>query len=605
MAHKLGPGIISGVVSEDGIPKAGAIVSIYDRDTGSLVKRVPCGPAGEYTVSGLNPLTDSYYVVAKDDDGATRKNALIQDYVQPINGAVGSSYDANWYIQIKKLSPMFVTVGLPRNSTGQFQNIHVSSTQAGDQLHGGSLVTGSVTTSAQTTLLGAPNLQLVTMASGHIRNYGGSEYYNSGRVSLGLTVSGSLFAIVDTTANINIMLVGKGSYKLTSMTLTSFVISVDCTFALANATLLTYTIPVGAGRSGLHSIGCVYDSSAGGSIKIILDGVEVASTTNPTERIPYSINQNAQAGQMMWDRLAITGKPFNDTSDSTPTGGNGKFVICSYFVAELTTPQFLELHNAFFLAQPPVLTGYAKEVALDYPVAFYPLTVAGKSSADDRFKPVNAAARMPHASFIDMVSTSGIIPADPISCPVLGEAGLLFNGTYCLRSEMDDSQNAFLPNGLNQWTFSMEAWIRIDQTLVNNAYIAGFKNFSSDTMNQGWFVTPTNTISTFNRSTANDTVSFTPALTTGVWYHVVVTTDRIIGEAKLYLNGTLVDTKATGLTSVVNSGIYGQIVIGGDVTLKTRAITSVMYGGIFGVAFYPSVLTAARIQAHYDSRLIA
>lgn len=618
MAHKVGTGIITGVVSEDGVAKANAMVCVYDRDTNQLVYRGKCGPTGEYTFSGLNHNTDSYYVMVQDDDGAIKKNALIQDYVQPVNGAVGSQFDANWYIAFKELNPLYLAAGVELNSKQQLAALNISASSEGVAA-GGYLTSGAMVLSAQSTLLGALGLNKVDVSAGFLladcasQHYGWSQQHYP--VSGGFTIENSLFICADTAKPFSMANRSNGSngYVYSYLTLSSaFVIS--CVVGISSANqqqvLMSYTIPAGAGRSGLHSICYTLDSSVGGVSKLYFDGVEVASYTAVSDIKPHPTANPISTGYDggMFGGLALGGYYLSSVGESVFPAGTFTFTVAAIYQKQLTLSEVQSLHDSLYVASAPKLTGYRKEVALDFPQMFYPLCTKEQGGrTGDMFVPYARNRKFPVAD--NRLLTYFEEPVLGEQTPVNGMYGTRFNKNGMYEVDSQSRNNFINPIGLGPWFYSVELWLKLEATPTEKEYILSSRTRGNDAMLSSIWVTTSRTLEVYSASASNDTVSFTPVLNVGDWYHVVVTMDRATGNALLYLNGTLADTKATGLTAltlayVLNYGGQGSLSIGGDrptVLSKSNLINASM----MGLAIYNRILSAARIQAHYDSRLIA
>ncbi|MFZ4537179.1 hypothetical protein [Propionivibrio sp.] len=111
MPHKPGIGAIFGIVAEDGVAKVDSPVRLYDRTTGQLVRAVTTNVDGGYVFSGLDETTSDYMVLAVDNDGANKKNALVYDYITPMPAAQGESFDGNWQVVVGKYAPIMWACG--------------------------------------------------------------------------------------------------------------------------------------------------------------------------------------------------------------------------------------------------------------------------------------------------------------------------------------------------------------------------------------------------------------------------------------------------------------------------------------------------------------
>lgn len=74
-------GILSGTVKEQGVLQANAIVSVYYRPNGNLVKRVRTDAGGNWSVPLLDKSVADYYAIAQTESAF---NAVIYDKLQPV-----------------------------------------------------------------------------------------------------------------------------------------------------------------------------------------------------------------------------------------------------------------------------------------------------------------------------------------------------------------------------------------------------------------------------------------------------------------------------------------------------------------------------------------
>ena len=102
MPHKPGTGAIFGVVSEEGVAKEGAPVTLLDmrREEGigkaRIIARQLTAADGGFVFNGLNTAYSDYAVFATDEDGVEPKNALIRDRITPVPAHSGSTWLFNW-----------------------------------------------------------------------------------------------------------------------------------------------------------------------------------------------------------------------------------------------------------------------------------------------------------------------------------------------------------------------------------------------------------------------------------------------------------------------------------------------------------------------------
>lgn len=614
MAHKVGTGIVTGVVSEDGIPKAGAIVTIYDRDTNKPVYRAECGPTGEYTFSGLDHTTDTYYVMVQDDDGVVKKNALIQDYVQPINGAIGSSFNANWYIETKKHNPVFLIAAQEYTSKLQIDSSLMSCYTGQNVGHGGALAAGTLTLAAQTHMAGAPDLKSVVVTTGYLQLFN-SAYY-SAIIQNALPVSGSIektcIYIVDVTKPSQVMQrpLATNQYNYLHFSLSSaFLITVKFAASSGSATtLLTYTIPAGAGRTGFHSISTSFSTESGGIYKLYFDGVEVATGTNAGADISAfgSVNYGNPALVNNLGYTSIAGYAINNDGSFADTSANLGFSFMAIFDKYMQLAEITEILDSLNVVSPPKATGFRKEVALDTPQIYFPLNDTEQDTFKEGF--VNSVERQKMPIPPMVLKSISDKPLIGKITPVLGQYGTRFSGNSLLEYGDGEKFSTVCPVGPGAWFFSYEAWVKLAAIPTTQGNIMTFRDIITDNEISTFHITTNRQVSLFFRSTVNDTVTFTPVLNVDEFYHIFVTIDRPAGQALLYLNGVLVDTKSCGLTAITHASVTygraGRFTIGGEKLVSGRTRNKIN-ATLFGLAVYNRVISAARIQAHYDARLIA
>lgn len=131
-------GAIYGIVSEEGNIKVGNEVVLMDHATLSIIAKTTTDQYGGYMFCNLDPNKTDYMLFTVDNDGVTPKNALIKDYVQPVQSANGVS-GGNFLGVLDALAPTQSGVPMFRNggTAGSTIGCHVS------RMHGGSHTTGS------------------------------------------------------------------------------------------------------------------------------------------------------------------------------------------------------------------------------------------------------------------------------------------------------------------------------------------------------------------------------------------------------------------------------------------------------------------------------
>lgn len=131
---------------------------------------------------------------------------------------------------------------------------------------------------------------------------------------------------------------------------------------------------------------------------------------------------------------------------------------------------------------------------------------------------------------------------------------------------------------------SLEAWVK--PTDRAGFYSVIFKGTTGDFL---WYLTSSNGLQVFQVANGTSVTSAT-APATGSWSHIVVTYDG--AHATFYVNGTP-DTPLTLSSSVPQSA--------SALYLGTKAGAASFKGQIAQVAAYGTVLSSARVAAHYNA----
>ena len=602
MPHSSGSGIITGIVSEDGAPKINTVVSVIDRTTNELVKQTFTGSSGEYSINNLNPDVSDYAVFAKDEDGAIRKNALMQDYVQPADGAIGSVYSYNWFKKLREFSPIILFAPIDYSSTEGFTAIHASSYGNINPVLGA----GSVSLIAQTDILGTPDLKLASVVSGTISSTCGTYYDWSFPGVQGGSQRPTISCVwgVDTTTPQSFKFLGSAGYGILGIRLSaSFVITVDRHYSTNTITALTYTIPAGAKRSGNHVIGLSIDFL--GDMTLYLDGQQVATTSAyAAYQDPYAFSS---AGGIPRYSMVI-GADGNINGNTSPPAGTFKVFLGGAFDQFFTADQHLDIYNSLFVASKPVVTGYRKEVCTDTPSYYYPLDKFNQEIVYDGFTPPAPLLRRKQP--IIGLLAHGSLPTAKKS-PVIGYQASYFDGNTMYRSPKYVAGLLHAPLGFGRYDWGVEAWVNLASTPTVRGTIISHNNYTA--RYQTVSINSARKVEVLITATVVNTITFAQVLDLNTDYHIFVRVRKTAGVAELFINGTFSESIAISPTIATLASISaattsfataGNISIGGWSDLYEK-VTDGFNGNLFGVAVYHRNLSDARIAAHYAARNVA
>lgn len=159
-----------------------------------------------------------------------------------------------------------------------------------------------------------------------------------------------------------------------------------------------------------------------------------------------------------------------------------------------------------------------------------------------------------------------------------------------------DGSNDYLDLGSSNWFapatsgFTWEGWF-YHQSVQS---YARYFDFNSTTGTLDMLLARNNLDTQHRFDTGGSFASFTCASQLGAWHHLVITCTAG-GSAKFYVDGTLVNTISVGAptnTNRVNKWVGRSTSSGGDPYFQ---------GGVTQVAVYHSVLSGARVAAHYTA----
>jgi len=217
----------------------------------------------------------------------------------------------------------------------------------------------------------------------------------------------------------------------------------------------------------------------------------------------------------------------------------------------------------------PASAAYKDEVLADNPVAYY------------RFEETSGTTAKDSANSNDGTYMNGVLINQP-SAATLGRAAS-FDG-------IDDFVST--PRTVST-DFTLEAWIKTNaSSLTGSQAYEGNGLLWSDVGGAGndFAMAMLNDGLSFFTGNPDITVTSAKAINDGRWHHLVATRAEGV-NVEIFVDGVSRGTAATNNSPLSDNP---QIMIGGN-TLDGRYFS----GLIDEVAYYPSVLSVARIQAHF------
>lgn len=604
MPHKPGVGAIFGIVSEEGVAKPSSPVFLYDRTTGYLVAKTYTANDGGFVFNGLNPDTNDYYVVATDEDGSPRKNALIRDYVQPIRAHLGAHWWQNWQTAVSMLSPQALfsgytdADGVPTTLSSKFY------------IYGSATVGGSITP-------GAPHAASVQF------NDALAHFYTTRWLSLGdsripsqqlssfegaidfssLPVSFSLWGHFETENGIT----GFGVRRnlLFAVEVFSTIIKVF----VGNRVALTYN----HSYTGVHHV--AVNLRKGADCKLYIDGNLVFTDTSESRKSAtydfmssyYYYRCPLIAASVSKYRVSEN-SPSNDSANHT-TAKIGPFAM---WLDRLLTDQEIQDHyNYLFTPKTPILSGYQRAVMSLNPAWYYRLNEATSSDLahdmvryNDRLIGQLDEFGLSLGKYI-LPNTSSITFANPT--PIVGGSGMMFNGGCVL---VNQANNIFLQNN-KAATFSF--LYKISAAPSSNQMLFGVYDAIKNLWLIKLYVLGTGAdqgkLKLIVRQNSDSNIIFNYVLPTGAWTWLAITLDVVAENAKLWgadmLTQSVVELATTAILPTVFESSWFELRfydmpnylhIGGIVNTSNDTISNAFIGGLSELAYFPSALTQGDLQ---------
>ena len=241
---------------------------------------------------------------------------------------------------------------------------------------------------------------------------------------------------------------------------------------------------------------------------------------------------------------------------------------------------------------------YIQKIALSLTTHFAAEVSFQAAAADDSYSDLvladgaSAYWKLDELSGTNAVDSAGALDGTYVNTPTLGVQGVLGDGTTAVTFASASAERVDVADNvlLRPVAFSLELWFRqvtsdADFEILVSKTVASWANGYGMYTQGGsvhWFV---------NHYNNSDVIA---AFTYGRWNHVVGTFDG--DTARLYLNGVEVGTPVTGITLTHTTEPF--------YIASEQALSASYYynGSEDEVAFYPSVLTATQVAAHFAAR---
>ena len=643
MPHKPGTGAIFGIVSEEGLVKDNSPVYLYDvrRDLGAgksrlLAKRFTRSDGG-FEFAGLDTSYTDYMLLATDEDGATPKNALIQDRVQPIDGHSGAGIPSEWYLQSLRNGAVAGVFGwpIPDDSFGipqprAFWARAYQTRAAGDTLFWAPMINPPTS---------IPNMNLWEY------NFLGHGPVATGRrVDNDFSPSSAIEAIIDMDSIVSgqntINIVFLYSDAVTSAPASNFTRASGYGFAgtylklrlnITEAKVLEVAVSNDPNKRTFRNasvVGTVDLSAYSGEIHLVASFTSGSSVKVFVNNSLESTISTALPGMLDW----VNGLTYNTvvpaiyaSSDDfgIVTDFSSKIAMLVGYSKSLSDQQVSDLYDALYVDNviSPV-SGYARKLFEDEPHMYWrmfdfdatnkPNLVSEVAWADPNTGEGAPAARLEVNNSPGTVQT--MIPA-----PIAGRNTIAVDAV---------NDNYFFTNvgGSWGWMFadrgSVSLWVKFDlatpaadETLVN--FVKATTSSPDPTLGPYFILERTtgNRIKVGNLISgvleSNEFLNYTVNSADG-WLNVVVTIDMTGNEdpsnglIKLYVGDETNAPTLKDTLTVSKDELYTARLLESISAFENRRMPVYVMSGFTGslceLAFFPDILTPARIEAHWTAK---
>lgn len=609
MPHKVGIGAIKGITSEDGVALSKR-VTLLDRSNMTVVARTSSDSEGGYVFNGLNAETDDYIVMAVDDtaDGSGNfKQAIVYDKVKPFPAYMGATFFGNWAVLAMGKDPICGWLGEVSTNKNKLLT-------HGNSVYYSTASLSNISISNNSISAGAPQIPTISLANSNILIYslydgGKSGLVNSPNemtlefllsqsacksdIGIGGYISAGDYPSMNGAYNDRYntkMPAPSVDYNYTQKTLSVYYFSssakADYSQSAANATAAVLNLSVAEYGDILH---VVVSMKLQDKLELYVNGNLAQSVSLASSAMHIDSTIGSPMGVIICGKSTAI-LPHDTTA--TITNGLGVF---AWYDKQFTSNDVLAHYNALIVGSLPNITGYAKEVVLDTPSAYFRLSEPNNIDytcfSNYLFK--SGYNKRRDAKFFNVANIGFGQPSI-----ILGGALAKFNGNSGARAEGVKALG-------NTLEYSIEFVAKFEQEKpTENELIFAATNTDEDIF-RGVYRSSDNKFYVYDTSYR----TFTTVIDYANLHHYAVVVDKFNAVAKLYIDGLLVETLNTDKTvlptlseSSHSWAIAGEYMIGGIVNDSLNSINSAMNGTLGEVAIYDHALTAPRILAHYNAK---
>lgn len=652
MPHKQGTGVIRGIVSEDGFP-AQKRVTLLDRTNLRKLATVVSGVDGDYAFSGLDPSTDDYMLFAVDDDrevDTDYKDPIIYDRVQPLNAVMGAAQTNEWFYlaQSKNMRSAFVAMlSSPNGDPNQMSSWTSYGASVWINLgaenperaglgglpvipHMGSFSSdGDVIASAHKGLkhdlinfsTQTASLEWVIdldTVSGNPAYY--NMVYNSNAdaneiISPTFSITGNNNAnnlgaasMVGYVSNRRAIVAGYNVYG-TSQTTLDMPFSAHLNANGTSGASMEYILPPEI-TGKVHIVASLAIASSTVMSKLYVNGQMVASRYLTANRPSYTDNNRRWVSILAGSLVANQSAQIRNYSNVRVN----TLIASSYdylFTDADASAHYDALFNTARTPQMPLETGYKYAVKLARPYSYYPLDEG--EGIDGLITCVEHCGTGTVLSRVG--ATTGLAIAD--ESIVLGRSLLKFSGGGLLSAPTTHH----LPIGdalTMAWVAAPEAAIPSSVETLYRKFATRASSGSTVIVNTYHFALCRDTSGRWCiESGVSDILTFETLPELNVQHHYAVTIDFAIGEAKLYVDQSLIETvqiwwkapipRAHATRTVWNSTVETwshYIAIGVKHVIVSNNLdfaTATSYRGVFGqLSLHPYIMSDRQIEDLHD-----